>query len=1114
MGGLSDEGPVVTMVETDDLSKYYADLAATARESSVREAAMKFVVAEEHIKEGQAHEDALRNANKALALFRDIRHRVGVADSLRLIIHAYRLKAEVVRGKESQVTIKQAEDLASEHVAVFKQLGDKRSEAAMLVALAEINMRNVASTRRKQAANAAIEAQVICKEDGDKKLEATAVLVLCHIYLQQNKGQAAVKASLEARALFVAAKDKLGETKAMHALGMARSSIGELGEAVAATKQAQALYQSLGLSRQSTLEKFDVAKLCLQEGDAEESLRVVAAVQEDIANAPADSWGVLPAVASSFEVQVLIAADRLQDATAVAQERLELCPRGMVDVHEHLWALKASARALLANGRIDNAVKTVQEALKVCEEDMAGDVKWETSLTFLAAEMFSQGGKPGEAATWAQKACERFRKGGDKLGEGKAMHLLGKEHMKKKDPIAALKVSRQGRTLASKSEQQSMEASMLLLAAEAHLLMGEEEEGMGSAQEAAHTYSQVSDMKGEMQACRLVAAIYRANEEFSEADQAARRAQGLARDQGDKLSEIELLKWQAHMHAEAGNTKAALRSAKDAVRVGKNQSQKIQAEGLLLVSQKYLHHLINEAQRQDEPQKLIIAKANLVLKPGAEAIAMARAIEDKELTCLALLIHGQVANQVFKYEEGLACHEESLTIALEIGDTPCEAASYCMGAEARYGLGRMDLAGELAGKAVPLAKKVGDVGVLERCKRFVSVSSGRGGGGGRRRRKKIGTKMVKRMVEKRVGGGGGSAALALSDVKVMSMAVLKELAEEEISFDDALMDAGMDSLSAVTFRDKLNKQTGLKLPGTLMFDHPTLATVADLIVESSISASGGGGGGEGRIEMVEEMVEVSEYEDVSDDDSDHRPRGRRRKIGTRKVTKKVQKMVGGGGGGGSTLAVADVKMMAMGVLKELAEEQISFDDPLMDAGMDSLSAVTFRDKLNKQTGLKLPGTLMFDHPTLSTVTDLIVETSAAAVGGDGGGAGTLQWVEEEVDESEYEDDDDDEDYGPIVPRATKAIAEPSAAIVVAPKGLDIGDVKGMAMNVLTDLSDGEAIAFDDPLMDSGLDSLAAVTFRNDLSKKTGIKLPGTLMFDHPTLLGVAEFIVQESVGAF
>merc|ERR1719215_39598 len=154
----------------------------------------------------------------------------------------------------------------------------------------------------------------------------------------------------------------------------------------------------------------------------------------------------------------------------------------------------------------------------------------------------------------------------------------------------ALKISRQGRTQASKSDQRRMEGAMLLLAARAHLDMAEEEEGMGCAQEAASILHQANDKQGEMESCKLVAAIYRANSEFPEADQAARTAQGLARDLGDKLAEIDLLQWQSHCHAQAGNSKSALRAAKDAVRVGKNQSQNVQAESLLLVAHKYLEH--------------------------------------------------------------------------------------------------------------------------------------------------------------------------------------------------------------------------------------------------------------------------------------------------------------------------------------------------------------------------------------------------------------------------------------------------------------------------------------------------------------------------------------------
>merc|ERR1712232_110782 len=211
------------------------------------------------------------------------------------------------------------------------------------------------------------------------------------------------------------------------------------------------------------------------------------------------------------------------------------------------------------------------------------------------------------------------------------------------------------------------------------------------------------------------------------------------------------------------------------------------------------------------------------------------------------------------------------------------------------------------------------------------------------------------MVEKRIGGGGrgGGGGLQLQAVRSMSLEQLKNFSDEEVGLDDPLMDSGIDSLSAVQFRNELTKATGLKLPGTLMFDYPTLAAVADFIVEESGNTGGGGGGGEPeRIEMVEEEVEESEYEWVSDDE-DYRPRTRRRKIGTKKVKKWVQKQVGGGGGGG--LQLQAVRSMSLEQLKNFSDEEVGLDDPLMDSGIDSLSAVQFRNELTKATGLKLPG---------------------------------------------------------------------------------------------------------------------------------------------------------------
>merc|ERR1740122_220087 len=84
---------------------------------------------------------------------------------------------------------------------------------------------------------------------------------------------------------------------------------------------------------------------------------------------------------------------------------------------------------------------------------------------------------------------------------------------------------------------------------------------------------------------------------------------------------------------------------------------------------------------------------------------------------------------------------------------------------------------------------------------------------------------------------------------------------------------------------------------------------------------------------------------------------------------------------GSGLDPAQLKSQILEVTKGLIgyDEDIEYDMPLMESGLTSNTAMLLRDALTQQLpGVNMPVTLVFDYPSISAMSDLIVENAARA----------------------------------------------------------------------------------------------------------------------------------------
>ena len=165
------------------------------------------------------------------------------------------------------------------------------------------------------------------------------------------------------------------------------------------------------------------------------------------------------------------------------------------------------------------------------------------------------------------------------------------------------------------------------------------------------------------------------------------------------------------------------------------------------------------------------------------------------------------------------------------------------------------------------------------------------------------------------------------------------------SVDDSepLMEAGLDSLGAVELRTTLSNSFSLDLPATITFDYPSTAALAGYVAAQAPTSKSLQETSQldGQLQAGHPLIAESGLQWAAEPAA------------------------------GATLEPHQVQAQLQQTVQGMLGCDIGLDQPLMEAGLDSLGAVELRNTISSQFNIDLPATVMFDYPSISALAGFI-----------------------------------------------------------------------------------------------------------------------------------------------
>jgi tetratricopeptide (TPR) repeat protein len=627
---------------------------------------------------------------------------------------------------------------------------------------------------------------------------------------------------------------------------------GKVKDGLQSAQKALALYKETSDKKSEAVELWAIAQwqLEVKSPQASSTAEAAADIFQDLGFS---QWW--QAACEALIIEAKITVGKLDVALALAEQGVATTAGS---ARSNALLLEASTKVYFAQGESEKALQTAKASMEVCRS--LGAKSWEANMLLAIAQIHTDSGKTFEAAKAAGGAAVLFRKAGHLSGQAAARYAEAQAYIDSGEAYDGMSAATDARAIAERIGDADMEASALLAIANAQYMLGEDpEETVQMAKDAQKVFQTSSKGKaGEVSALQMIAELYSSTGDAAQALPYISNAHKIVQDMQDEETEVSVLRLMATVNIASGNSSEAARAAAEALKLSKKvgEDDHGQLQTLFLVTQANFEQAKQDEARARDKKRSLEKGGSKVMRPAEEAMALARKIGDSYLTASALYIWSGVARYYFfhleqraRLEDVIKATQESANLFKESGDRAGEAAATCLAAEICSSLGSFERAQTLVQSALATAQACGDKDTENRAMKLMAQWQAPQGYQPMQMQmmqaqapapEAIPTPQVEASYEDASPSANweveaAKKGLDFDYVKALVTATAAEAigSDETLEMDKAFMEVGLDSLGAITFRNKLQTESGMKLPGTLLFDFPTLGEVTNYMVEES-----------------------------------------------------------------------------------------------------------------------------------------------------------------------------------------------------------------------------------------------------------------------------------------